>query len=98
MAQIIDFNTRQEVTISTLQREWVETVANESVDNLDIADIISLILKRNLIKRQLVLYSPILITIFHTITLQLIVTTMGYLMLKQSLKRTMCGWQNALLT
>ena len=43
MAQIIDFNTRQEVTISTLQREWVETVANESVDNLDIADIISLI-------------------------------------------------------
>ena len=43
MAQIIDFNTRQEVTISTLQREWVETVANESVDNLDIADIMSLI-------------------------------------------------------
>jgi|TARA_B110000211_G_C13710510_1_gene391515 hypothetical protein len=43
MAQIIDFNTQQEISISTLQREWVETVANESVDNLDIADIISLI-------------------------------------------------------
>ena len=43
MAQIIDFNTQQEISISTLQREWVETVANESVDNLDIADIMSLI-------------------------------------------------------
>ena len=43
MAQIIDFNTQQEILISTLQREWAETVANESVDNLDIADIMSLI-------------------------------------------------------
>ena len=43
MAKIVDFNTRKEIPISTFQREWVETVANESVDNLDIADIMSLI-------------------------------------------------------
>jgi hypothetical protein len=43
MGKIVDFKTRQEIPISTLQREWVETVANESIDNLDIADIIGLI-------------------------------------------------------
>ena len=43
MAKIVDFNTRKEIPISTFQREWVETVANESVDNLDSADIMSLI-------------------------------------------------------
>ena len=43
MVKIVDFNTRKETPISTFQREWVETVANESVDNLDIADIMSLI-------------------------------------------------------
>jgi hypothetical protein len=43
MGKIVDFKTRQEIPISTLQREWVETVANESIDNLDIADIMGLI-------------------------------------------------------
>lgn len=43
MSNIIDFHTRKTIPISTLQREWVETVANEAIDNLDIADIMSLI-------------------------------------------------------
>jgi len=41
MGNVIDFKTG--VSITQLQREWVETVANESVDNLDMADIMSLI-------------------------------------------------------
>lgn len=43
MGKVVDFNTRQEINISVFQREWVETVTNESIDNLDIADIMSLI-------------------------------------------------------
>jgi|TARA_B110000211_G_C13574765_1_gene333593 hypothetical protein len=43
VSNIIDFHTRKPIPISTLQREWVETVANEAIDNLDIADIMSLI-------------------------------------------------------
>jgi len=41
MENVIDLKTG--VSITQLQREWVETVANESVDNLDMADIMSLI-------------------------------------------------------
>jgi|TARA_R110000851_G_scaffold262881_1_gene415389 hypothetical protein len=41
MGNVIDFKTG--VPITQLQREWVETVANESVDNLDMADIMGLI-------------------------------------------------------
>jgi hypothetical protein len=29
--------------VNQIQKEWVESVANEAVDNLDIADIMSLI-------------------------------------------------------
>ena len=43
MGDVIDFKTRRVIPINTLQREWVETVAAESIDNLDIADIMSLI-------------------------------------------------------
>ena len=43
MGKIIDFKSRKQITISDLQREWIETVANESVDNLDISDIMSLV-------------------------------------------------------
>lgn len=43
MGKIIDFKSRKQIPISDLQREWIETVANESVDNLDISDIMSLI-------------------------------------------------------
>ena len=43
MSNVIDFKTRRVIPITTLQREWVETVAAESIDNLDIADIMSLI-------------------------------------------------------
>jgi len=43
MSNVIDFKTRRVIPITTLQREWVETVAVESIDNLDIADIMSLI-------------------------------------------------------
>ena len=43
MSNIIDFRTRKPIPISTLQKEWVETVANEAIDNLDIADIMGLI-------------------------------------------------------
>ena len=41
MGNVIDFKTG--VPITQLQREQVETVANESVDHLDMADIMSLI-------------------------------------------------------
>ena len=40
---IIDFKTRKPIPISTLQKEWVETVSNEAIDNLDMADIMGLI-------------------------------------------------------
>lgn len=43
MVKIVDIKTRKEIPITEFQREWVETVANESVDNLDIADIMGLI-------------------------------------------------------
>ena len=43
MGDVIDFKTRRVIPITTLQREWVESVAAESIDNLDIADIMSLI-------------------------------------------------------
>ncbi len=43
MSNIIDFKTRKPIPISTLQKEWVETVSNEAIDNLDMADIMSLI-------------------------------------------------------
>ena len=43
MSNIIDFKTRKLIPISTLQKEWVETVSNEAIDNLDMADIMSLI-------------------------------------------------------
>jgi len=43
MVKIVDIKTRKEIPITEFQREWVETVANESVDNLDIADIMELI-------------------------------------------------------
>jgi hypothetical protein len=29
--------------LNQLQREWVEQVANESIDNLDVADILDLV-------------------------------------------------------
>tara|TARA_R110002074_G_scaffold74599_1_gene170921 strand:- start:15489 stop:15686 length:198 start_codon:yes stop_codon:yes gene_type:complete len=41
LGNVIDFKTG--VPITDLQREWVESVSNESVDNLDTADIMSLI-------------------------------------------------------
>jgi hypothetical protein len=43
VSNIIDFKTRKPIPISTLQKEWVETVSNEAIDNLDMADIMSLI-------------------------------------------------------
>ena len=43
MDNVIDFKTRRVIPINILQREWVESVATESIDNLDIADIMSLI-------------------------------------------------------
>lgn len=43
MDNVIDFKTRRVIPINILQREWVESVAAESIDNLDIADIMSLI-------------------------------------------------------
>ena len=41
LGNVIDFKTG--VPITDLQREWVETVSNEAIDNLDMADIMSLI-------------------------------------------------------
>jgi hypothetical protein len=41
MGNVIDFKTGFPIT--DLQREWVETVSNEAIDNLDMADIMSLI-------------------------------------------------------
>ena len=43
MAEVIDFSTGRVLPLNQIQKEWVETVANEAVDNLDIADIMSLI-------------------------------------------------------
>lgn len=43
MGKIVDIKSGRELPISVFQREWVETVANEAIDNLDIADIMSLI-------------------------------------------------------
>ncbi len=43
MAVVFDFKTKRVIPISTLQREWVELVAHEAIDNLDIGDIMGLI-------------------------------------------------------
>jgi len=43
MAEVIDFSTGCVLPLNQIQKEWVETVANEAVDNLDIADIMDLI-------------------------------------------------------
>ena len=43
MAEFIDFSTGRVLPLNQIQKEWVETVANEAVDNLDIADIMDLI-------------------------------------------------------
>jgi len=43
MGDVIDFKTRRVIPVNTLQQEWVESIAAESIDNLDIADIMSLI-------------------------------------------------------
>jgi hypothetical protein len=43
MGEVIDFPASKVLVLNQLQREWVETVANEAVDNLNIADIMSLI-------------------------------------------------------
>jgi hypothetical protein len=43
MAEVIDFSTGRVLPLNQIQKEWVESVANEAVDNLDIADIMSLI-------------------------------------------------------
>ena len=42
-ADVIDFPSGKVLPINQLQREWVETVSNEAIDNLDMADIMSLI-------------------------------------------------------
>jgi hypothetical protein len=43
MADVIDFPSGKVLPLNQLQREWVETVSNEAIDNLDMADIMSLI-------------------------------------------------------
>jgi len=40
---IFDFYSKEQIPITTLQREWVELVAHEAIDNLDVADIMGLI-------------------------------------------------------
>ena len=42
-ADVIYFPSGKVLPINQLQREWVETVSNEAIDNLDMADIMSLI-------------------------------------------------------
>ena len=42
-ADVIDFPSGKVLPLNQLQREWVETVSNEAIDNLDMADIMSLI-------------------------------------------------------
>ena len=43
MADVIDFPSGKVLPLNQLQREWVELVSNESVDNLDLADIVDLV-------------------------------------------------------
>jgi len=43
MSNVFDTQPGKLLSLSQFQREWVETVANESIDNLDTADVISLV-------------------------------------------------------
>lgn len=43
MSNVFDTRPGKLLSLSQFQREWVETVANESIDNLDTADVISLV-------------------------------------------------------
>jgi len=43
MSNVFDNRHGKLLPLSQFQREWVEVVANESIDNLDTADVVSLI-------------------------------------------------------